>query len=385
MKKIIFLLLIVVSIFSCKKDKPNKPDPPKPPAPEKRAYTIMGLGGFRYHYFIIRSDSTLWAWGENYMGQLATGNTTNLLTPTRIMDKVIAVSSGNLHTAILKSDGTLWSVGWNFRGQLGDNTLVDRLTPVQTASDVVSVQCVSNSTMFLKKDKTLWYVGENVAYLFAPGVISVNTPVKVFEGVKDFANCEGHFLALKEDGTAWGMGSNYQGQLGIKRTATSPTHHLSFVKLMDNVKGVYGGATYSYLLTNDNKVLGAGLPNSLSITLPPWENQETFIVLQENVSKLCNTAYGTHFIIKSDKSLWATGSNMGAPLIDSIASNNSLYDQWKKLDTDVTRIHNGGNSMYVKNDTALYMTGSQMHNLLGFPGNKVQNTFVRIPIPMKEQ
>mgnify|MGYP006146737953 CR=1 FL=1 len=79
--------------------------------------------------FGIKPDGTLWAWGLNDVGQLGIGNTTNQFTPVQVgtdTDWVDVVSggSGNVQfTIATKSDGTVWAWGDNQVGQYGNGTV----------------------------------------------------------------------------------------------------------------------------------------------------------------------------------------------------------------------------------------------------------------------
>lgn len=71
--------------------------------------------------FAIKTNGTLWAWGNNSYGQLGTGSNTDILVPTQIGTETNwnKVAGGAYHTLALKNDGTLWSTGLNSSGQLG--------------------------------------------------------------------------------------------------------------------------------------------------------------------------------------------------------------------------------------------------------------------------
>ncbi len=79
--------------------------------------------------FGIKPDGTLWAWGLNDVGQLGIGNSTNQFTPVQVgtdTDWVDVVSggSGNVQfTIATKSDGTVWAWGDNQVGQYGNGTV----------------------------------------------------------------------------------------------------------------------------------------------------------------------------------------------------------------------------------------------------------------------
>lgn len=72
----------------------------------------------------IKADGTLWAWGANGSGKLGTGNGNWVIaTPTQIgaATNWLSVSDGWYHTIALKTDGTLWVWGDNEYGQLGEH------------------------------------------------------------------------------------------------------------------------------------------------------------------------------------------------------------------------------------------------------------------------
>ena len=99
---------------------------------------VTAIAGGRYHSIALKSDGTVWAWGNNEYGQLGDGRTTlksgNPLQASGLSG-VTAVAGGAGHTIALKSDGTVWAWGNNREaGQLGDGTTTDRYTPVQVSN-----------------------------------------------------------------------------------------------------------------------------------------------------------------------------------------------------------------------------------------------------------
>ena len=90
------------------------------------------------HSLALKSDGTLWSWGDNGNGQLGQGNSgtgTNLTSPKKIGTDTdwTLINTGSTHSLALKSDGTLWSWGNNVNGQLGQDNNTNLTIPTKIA------------------------------------------------------------------------------------------------------------------------------------------------------------------------------------------------------------------------------------------------------------
>lgn len=72
----------------------------------------------------VQGDGTIWAWGYNRYGQLGLGTSGNETNPTAVristLTGVVAVAAGERHRLAVKSDGTVWTWGNNSFDQLGE-------------------------------------------------------------------------------------------------------------------------------------------------------------------------------------------------------------------------------------------------------------------------
>ena len=138
---------------------------------------IIAIAGGYHHTIALKSDGTVWTFGANDAGQLGDGTNTHRITPVQVFGEggsgfltdVSAIAGGHYHTIALKSDGTVWAWGNNFHGQLGDNTTTSRHTPVQVhgEGDIGNIEDMSaiaagyRHTIALKADGTVWAWGHN--------------------------------------------------------------------------------------------------------------------------------------------------------------------------------------------------------------------------------
>jgi|GEM_PF-2417527 len=193
---------------------------------------VTAIAAGSQHTAALKSDGTVWGWGYNGYGQLGDGSevtpdeysTTGSKSTTPVqasgLTGVTAIAAGGDHTAVLKSDGTVWSWGENSQGQLGNGTTTTySLTPVQASglTDVAAIAASSANTVALKNDGTVWAWGYNNMGQLGDGSTTNRTaPVQTsgLTGVTAVAAGFAYMVALKNDGTVWTWGYNELGQLG---------------------------------------------------------------------------------------------------------------------------------------------------------------------------
>ena len=194
--------------------------------------TAISEGSFQ-SVVLNGTNGHVWSWGFNGDGEVGDGTPTTLprLSPVPLTslngDGITSISTGGYHTLALNaSTGAVYSWGANFSGQVGDGTLVNKPSPTQimtTTTGVIQVDAGSGDSFVVKNDGTLFGFGSNyygqlgkgtyVVPSFAPRqmpVLNGTTPVSVTA----IASGQDHKLGLDVSHQIWAWGNNSDGQLG---------------------------------------------------------------------------------------------------------------------------------------------------------------------------
>lgn len=276
---------------------------------------------------------------------LALGLAAILLTgcdgPTKVLTapelEAGQISADTRHTMTLDADGNLYANGWNEVGALGNGIAVGDTIAVATKvlDGVESVDTGFNFTMIVKDDGTLWGTGENsIGQLglgstndvtsFTQAVDSSGNPMT---GVANVYTGNGFTLALKDDGTLWGTGQNFHGQLGLGDNVDRNVF-TQVTGLGATVKKVATGDYHSLILLSNGDILSAGdnwfgaLGNGLS-GAGTGTNVYTKVTDESTVGTVADMAAGqaASFIVNSNGELYAAGDNLDGGKGDATAYN----------------------------------------------------------------
>lgn len=285
----------------------------------------------------IKTDGTLWAWGTNAYGQLGNGGNDRELSPVQIGTATdwqsMSASTGKVwgHGLALKTNGTLWSWGRNSQGQLGDNTRVDKNQPIQIGVDtdwrVIEAGCAHSFA--IKTTGSLWAWGWNGAYQLGDNTgVDKLVPTRIGTAT-NWHSIEGsftHTLAIKTDGTLWAWGHGPDGQLGLGASELGfiPTQ----VGTDTNWTKAICGTDHSLALKSNGSLWSWGKNESGQLGL--GTNSTTDITVPTQVSTSADKTLisaGQDFsqIMNGDGYLYATGLNTTGQLGDgSNANKNTL-------------------------------------------------------------
>lgn len=184
------------------------------------------------HSLAIDRDGGLWAWGDNWMGQLGIGSSENRRTvPERVMEntRFASVAAGCYHSMAIDEDGGLWVWGWNSHSQIGDGAEGEYRTLPSKISDgtsFVSAAGGSYHTLAVDANNNLWSWGNNLAGQLGDGrdVLLSGVPTIIKSGFPFASVSAGawHSLAADAFGGIWAWGSNGYGQLGDSTAIRRP-------------------------------------------------------------------------------------------------------------------------------------------------------------------
>jgi len=162
---------------------------------------------------VIKTDGTLWAWGEqDAYKQLGDGTAINRSSPVQIgSDTWLMVKGGGSFWIGINTAGELWGCGENDRGMLGDGTTTNRSTPVQagSATDWVDIGVGWNWGSAINSSGELYTWGDNRTGALGQGnltSLSVPTQVGSLTDWKYLGSSDDSLYAVKTDGTLWWWG-----------------------------------------------------------------------------------------------------------------------------------------------------------------------------------
>lgn len=113
---------------------------PNPNIPSS-AFTMGGIIGAEAGYdysMVLKSDGTVWSWGDNQYGQLGDGTKIYKKFTVKVsgITEIKEIAAGYYHGIAFKNDGTLWAWGDNYYGQLGDGKKIASTSiPILILSD----------------------------------------------------------------------------------------------------------------------------------------------------------------------------------------------------------------------------------------------------------
>ena len=297
------------------------------------------------------------------------------------------ITSGFQYTVGLRSDGTLWSWGENSNGQLGDGTILDRNYPVQigTDNDWKYVTAGPYHCLAIKTDGTIWAWGKGSDYRLGtddqtqrkiPTLIQDNsTPLYI----KHASAGQGHSLAVDIYGNLWGWGYNSYGQLGTgdKITVTKPLlidnsgdWEKVFTSLSDS------GDCFSIAIKTDGSLWGTGFNDNYELGLGDTSERVQFEQIDGGTWTTVSAAENRCIGIKNGiLYIWGDYTD----ILNQIPQTPSIKLTWGINWTDIVSSNNA-TFAGIKNDGTSYVWGNNQSGQVGIGSNE---PIISFPSPIQ--
>ncbi len=213
---------------------------------------VKAIAAGAAHSIALKTTQTVWTWGNRDYMQIGrdflnTNPPQNVSGQVAGLTNIIAIAGGWEHTVVLKEGGTVWAAGRNLEGQLGDGTtigstlsspiklfvqVIDSADPTGYLTGIVAIDADDRHTVAVKQNGTVYGWGWNYGGKLCDSITDNKiTPIKMkdpsdpttfLSGVYNATAGSNFNLMLKTDGTIWGCGYNYAGQLGTGASSGNP-------------------------------------------------------------------------------------------------------------------------------------------------------------------
>lgn len=280
--------------------------------------------------YVIDLSGNVYAWGSNSSRQLGIGSS-DLTVPNPVviptLNGVKSVAAGKEHALALTDDGKVYAWGNNRFGQLGtgnSDTVLEAASPVliSALSDkkVVGIYTGGDTSFAVCEDGTLFGWGMNyVGQLADANLNNKDVPTLIsIPGMKvlSVAAGNGHTIALcysetESKTSVWGWGNDGQAQLGsgdLGSIVSVPVRLTYFDNL--NINEISAGDSHTLALSGDGDlyVWGNNTSGQLGTGGAAYGVSPTKVLNIPPLTAIC-AGYDFSAASAADGSLWAWGNN----------------------------------------------------------------------------
>ena len=330
------------------------------------------------------NNNALYAWGNNSIGQLGQGNTTNYSSPVQVGPATLPptwlkLAPGAIQVTAIQTNNTLWGWGFNNNGGLGLNTVSLYVSsPIQVGSLSTWSQVSSGNQFFvaIQSNGTLWSCGYNgFGALAQNNTQNYSSPVQIgalTTWTKVACALGGIYMAaIQSNGTLYACGINSWGQLGTGNQINYSS--LIQVGLLSVWQQVACGYRHT-LAIQSNGTLWAWGANSYGQL---GTNNQTNLSSPVQIGALSTWAQiscGSDFTsaVQSNGTLWAWGYNNFGQLGQNNTLTYSSPVQVGSLSTWTQTACGAYQTLALQNNGSLYAWG---YNAFGQLGNNSTTNF----------
>lgn len=242
----------------------------------------------------LKLDGTVWAWGQDY-------NNNSIFYPIQVpaLDKIVDISNAGLLSVALKSDGTVWIWGSYLDGNYNLVDIGSQPIRVDEITNATLITSGSSNIVYRKQDGTVW--NYMLPFSWQNQMIGLSDIIALSAKYN-------HCLALKSDGTVWSWGENIYGEVGIgpsRNYVSIPTQLTG----LNNITEISTNRTYSMARSLDGSIWMWGEmftgKNGESIKYGLTPSKSTLLF---NSSSITAGVYHAA-ALNSDGDVWAWGNS----------------------------------------------------------------------------
>ena len=276
------------------------------------------------HAAAIKTDGSLWTWGESANGRLGHNNVVDVSSPIQVGALTnwsqVATLGGSLSTAAIKTDGSLWTWGNNQGGRLGHGGTTYVSSPVQVGALTDWYQVSAHRSMAaIKTDGTLWAWGPNASGQVGDGTTTDRSSPKQIGALTTWSQVStglGQTGAIKTDGTLWTWGSNDHGRLGLNLADPTDRSSPTQVGALTNWAYIAMGRSGGAAIKTDGTLWawGYNLDGRVGDGTGVSRSSPVQVGLDTDWAQISSSS--RNIAMKNDNTIWAWGDNTSGTLGD---------------------------------------------------------------------
>lgn len=163
------------------------------------------------HSIFLDVNGCVWSYGSNFYNQLGHGDTTTREQPERVLNcfpEIKSISTGYFCSLFLDIYGTVWISG-ELKNVINNK---GKPKPIENLPEIQEIGAGYDLAIFLDKESRVWFLGFDGDTLHSAPILLPLPEIKsICCRVKNS-------LFVDKTGIVWGMGSNDNGQLGLRHT-----------------------------------------------------------------------------------------------------------------------------------------------------------------------
>lgn len=297
----------------------------------ERINNVVDMDTRNHHGGYVKKDGTVWTFGKNTYGQLGDGTFVDKYYSVQVkgIDNAQKIATSYNSTIVLCNDGSIKCFGSNEYGLIGNGKTSEVTFPVKIdgLSDISQVYACGNKSCALDNNSNAFFWGSSSAYFDKEGLSSQISLPEALKGVNDIKKIsvgDFHVMLLTNMGEVYSFGSNSSGQFGNGTFTSNDMTNPMKITGLSNVKDIACGIQHSVILKNDGTVWVAGRNFNNQLLNNNLEESAYFLKVP-GLDNVINIAASDFTIVaqKSDGQLWIWGRDIYS---DTVYKVDGIYD-----------------------------------------------------------